>query len=89
MWVVGNCEYGLLFYRQPPKFRNGGRMIFNCIDGRGTRSHRDPPTQKERSVVGFLYRRSLTPATWLLTHVPGGTTLLAAERLGRPSYGLS
>ena len=33
MKVVGNCEYGVLFYREKlPKFRNKGKMIFNCID---------------------------------------------------------
>ena len=33
MKVVGNCEYGLIFYREKlPKFNNKGKMIFNCID---------------------------------------------------------
>lgn len=33
MKVVGNCEYGLILYRDRlPKFNNNGRMIFNCID---------------------------------------------------------
>jgi site-specific DNA-methyltransferase (adenine-specific) len=33
MKIVGNCEYGLVFYRDKlPKFRNNGKMIFNCID---------------------------------------------------------
>ena len=33
MKVVGNCEYGLIFYRDRlPKFRNNGKMIFNCMD---------------------------------------------------------
>jgi site-specific DNA-methyltransferase (adenine-specific) len=33
MKVVGNCEYGLIFYREKlPKFNNNGKMIFNCID---------------------------------------------------------
>ena len=33
MKIVGNCEYGLIFYREKlPKFRNNGKMIFNCID---------------------------------------------------------
>ena len=32
MKVVGNTEYALLFYRDKlPKFRNNGRMIFNCM----------------------------------------------------------
>ena len=33
MKVVGNCEYGVLLYRDKlPKFNNGGRMVFNCFD---------------------------------------------------------
>lgn len=33
MKVVGNCEYGLILYRDRlPKFNNDGRMIFNCFD---------------------------------------------------------
>lgn len=33
MKIVGNCEYGLVLYRNKlPKFRNNGKMIFNCID---------------------------------------------------------
>ena len=33
MKVVGNCEYGLILYRDKlPKFNNKGKMIFNCID---------------------------------------------------------
>lgn len=33
MKIVGNCEYGLLLYRDKlPKFNNDGRMIFNCFD---------------------------------------------------------
>jgi len=33
MRIVGNCEYGLLLYRDKlPKFNNDGKMVFNCID---------------------------------------------------------
>ena len=33
MKIVGNCEYGLIFYRDKlPKFRNNGKMIFNCFE---------------------------------------------------------
>ena len=33
MKVVGNCEYGLILYRDKlPKFNNNGKMIFNCMD---------------------------------------------------------
>lgn len=33
MKIVGNCEYGLILYRDKlPKFNNNGQMVFNCID---------------------------------------------------------
>ena len=33
MKIVGNCEYGLILYKDKlPKFNNEGRMIFNCFD---------------------------------------------------------
>lgn len=33
MKVVGNCEYGLILYRDKlPKFNNNGKMVFNCFD---------------------------------------------------------
>ena len=33
MRVVGNCEYGLLLYRDKlPKFNNHEKMVFNCIE---------------------------------------------------------
>lgn len=33
MKVVGNCEYGLILYRDKlPKFNNKGKMVFNCFD---------------------------------------------------------
>ena len=33
MKVVGNCEYGLILYRDKlPKFNNKEKMVFNCFD---------------------------------------------------------
>lgn len=33
MRVVGNCEYGLILFRDKlPKFNNDGKMIYNCFD---------------------------------------------------------
>ena len=48
MKVVGNCEYGLILYRDClPKFNNNGRMIFNCFDWvRDTDTPKIHPTQK-------------------------------------------
>lgn len=42
MKIVGNCEYGLVLYRDKlPKFRNNGGMVFNCFEwgGGGIRPH--------------------------------------------------
>lgn len=40
MKIVGNCEYGLVLYRDKlPKFRNNGGMVFNCFDWGGIRPH--------------------------------------------------
>lgn len=48
MRIVGNCEYGLIFYRDKlPKFNNNGKMIFNCMDfERDTTTPKIHPTQK-------------------------------------------
>lgn len=48
MKVVGNCEYGLILYRDKlPKFNNDGRMVFNCMDyPRDTITPKIHPTQK-------------------------------------------
>ena len=48
MKIVGNCEYGLVFYRDRlPKFNNKGKMIFNCMDWpRDNESEKIHPTQK-------------------------------------------
>lgn len=40
MKIVGNCEYGLVLYRDKlPKFRNNGCMVFNCFDWGGIWPH--------------------------------------------------
>lgn len=48
MRVVGNCEYGLILYRDKlPKFNNNGQMVMNCIDyPRELGCERIHPTQK-------------------------------------------
>lgn len=56
MKVVGNCEYGLLLYRDKlPKFNNEGRMIFNCFEfPRDTTTPRIHPTQKPVALLEQL-----------------------------------
>ena len=53
MRIVGNCEYGLLLYRDRlPKFNNDGHMVFNCMDyPRNLGMERTHPTQKPRTIL--------------------------------------
>lgn len=90
MKIVGNCEYGILLYREKlPKFRNEGRMIFNCIDyPRDTMTPRIHNTQKPVPLLEFLIRTFTDPNDVVIDPVAGsGTTLLAAGNLGRRAYG--
>lgn len=90
MKIVSNCEYGLLFYRNYlPKFRNKGRMIFNCIDyPRDTSTPKIHPTQKSVPLLEFLIDLFTDPEDVVIDPCAGsGTTLLAAKNLGRNAYG--
>lgn len=90
MKIVGNCEYGLLFYRDKlPKFRNEGKMIFNCMpwieDRKTPKVH---PTQKPVPLLEYLIRIFTDIDDVVIDCCAGsGTTLLAAENLGRRAYG--
>jgi site-specific DNA-methyltransferase (adenine-specific) len=90
MKVVGNCEYAILLYRDKlPKFRNDGRMIFNCMDyQRDTITPKIHPTQKSIHVLKNLISIFTDPGDVVIDPCAGsGVTLLAAEQLGRKSYG--
>lgn len=90
MKIVGNCEYALLLYREKlPKFRNNGRMIFNCMDyQRDTETPKVHPTQKSIHVLKNLIEIFTDPGDVVIDPVAGsGVTLLAAEMLGRKAYG--
>lgn len=90
MKVVGNTEYALLFYRDKlPKFRNNGRMIFNCMPyERDTTTPKIHPTQKSLVLLKNLIRLFTDKGDVVIDPCAGsGSTLLAAESLGRPSYG--
>ena len=90
MKIVGNCEYGLLLYRDKlPKFNNDGKMIFNCMDyQRDTTTPKIHPTQKSIHVLKKLITIFTDPGDVVIDPVAGsGVTLLAAEMLWRKSYG--
>lgn len=90
MKIVGNCEYAVLLYRDKlPKFNNNGKMIFNCMDYvRDTTTPKVHPTQKSIHVLKKLIEIFTDPGEVVIDPVAGsGVTLLAAEQLGRRSYG--
>lgn len=90
MKIVGNCEYGLVFYRNKlPKFNNNGRMVFNCIDWeRDTVTNKVHPTQKPVQLLKKLIQLFTDEDEVVIDPCAGsGTTLLAAQELGRKSYG--
>jgi len=90
MKIVGNCEYGLVLYRDRlPKFNNNGKMIFNCMDWpRDNESEKIHPTQKPVKLLETLISIFTDPGDVVIDPVAGsGSTLIAAENLGRKSYG--
>lgn len=90
MRVVGNCEYALCLYRDKlPKFRNGGRMVFNCMDWpRDSTTPKVHPTQKPVRLLERMIAVFTDPGDVVVDPCAGsGTTLLAARNMRRPSYG--
>jgi site-specific DNA-methyltransferase (adenine-specific) len=90
MRVVGNCEYGLLLYRDKlPKFNNNGRMVMNCFDvERDTTTPKIHPTQKSVRLLEQLIKIFTDPGEVVIDPVAGsGTTILAAINCNRSAYG--
>lgn len=90
MRVVGNCEYAVLLYRDKlPKFNNSKKMIFNCMDyKRDTETPNVHPTQKSIHVIKKLIEIFTDIGDVVIDPTAGsGVTLLAAEQMGRKSYG--
>ena len=90
MRAVGNFEIALLFYRDKlPKFRNNGKMVFQCrewIEDKTTpKVH---PTQKPVPLLESLIELYTDIDDVVIDCCAGsGTTLLAAANLGRKAYG--
>ena len=90
MRVVGNCEYGLLLYRDKlPKFNNNGSMVFNCFEyQRDTQTPHIHPTQKPVKLLERIIELFTDVGDVVIDPCAGsGTTLLAAANLGRRAYG--
>lgn len=90
MRIVGNCEYGILLYRDKlPKFNNNGQMVFNCIDYiRDKDTPKVHPTQKSVPLLRFLIELFTDPGDVVIDPCAGsGTTLRAAAMCGRKAYG--
>lgn len=91
MKVVGNCEYGLILYRDKlPKFNNYGRMIFNCMDWvqDGKDVPKCHPTQKPVKLLKRLIEIFTDRGDVVIDPCAGsGSTLRAAAELGRRSFG--
>jgi len=90
MRVVGNCEYGLILYREKlPKFNNDGSMVFNCMEfPRETHYPKIHPTQKPVALLERLIRLFTDRNEVVIDPCAGsGSTLLAAANLDRRAYG--
>lgn len=90
MKIVGNCEYGLVFYRDRlPKFNNKGKMIFNCMDWeRDSETEKLHPTQKPVTLLKKLIEIFTDEGDVVIDPVAGsGSTLVAAIELKRKAYG--
>lgn len=90
MKIVGNCEYGLILYKDKlPKFNNDGRMIFNCFDwAQDSDIPKLHPTQKPVALLKRLISIFTDKGDVIIDPCAGsGSSLRAAIELGRSAYG--
>lgn len=93
MRIVGNCEYGLLLYRDKlPKFNNEGKMVMNCIewveDDEKNNYPKLHPTQKPIGLLKRLIKLFTDEGDVVIDPCAGsGSTLVAALELNRKAYG--
>jgi len=94
MKVVGNCEYGLIFYREKlPKFNNKGKMVMNCIDWErddisSPLIRKIHPTQKPVKLIEKLIEIFSDKGDVVIDPCCGsGSTLIAASNKKRKGFG--
>jgi site-specific DNA-methyltransferase (adenine-specific) len=90
MRIVGNCEYGIILYRDKlPKFNNHGKMVFNCLDWqKDSTTEKVHPTQKPVKLLENLIEIFTDKGDVVIDPCAGsGSSLLAAAKTGRKSYG--
>ena len=90
MKIVGNCEYGVVLYKDRlPKFNNEGQMIFNCFEWpRDSQTPKVHPTQKPVPLLQRLIEIFTDPDDVVIDPCAGsGTTLRAALQSGRKAFG--
>jgi len=94
MRVVGNAEYGLLFYREKlPKFNNNGKMVFNVMDwisdSKTDELYRKiHPTQKPVALLEKLINIFTDEGDIVIDPVCGsGSTVIACINSNRKGYG--
>ena len=91
MRVVGATEFAILFYRDKlPKFRNGGKMVFNWFNWErdGKEIPKIHPTQKPVKLLKRLIEIFTDPGDVVIDPCFGsGSAARAAKELGRNFYG--
>lgn len=94
MKVVGNCEYGLIFYREKlPKFNNKGKMIFNCFDWErddisSPLIRKIHPTQKPVKLLEKIIELFTDEGDVVIDPCAGsGSTLIACSNKKRKGFG--
>lgn len=90
MKIVGNCEYGLVLYKDKlPKFNNDGAMVFNCFEwATDNETPKIHPTQKPKQLMKRLIEIFTDVGDVVIDPTVGsGVSLLAAAELGREAYG--
>lgn len=91
MKIVGATEHAIVLYRDKlPKFRNGGKMVFDWMEWRRDSKEMPKihPTQKPINLLKKLIEIFTDPGDIVVDPCAGsGSTLYAAYELGRHSYG--